>query len=111
MELMFVGEVSLEIVMGQKCLQAKRAVVPSREPTEELMEVEVTNWQSLQRRRGKSLWCIQMLWSVWEKSWPNAGDDGVYSIRRPVVGSAVCLLMRCISRWSLLLNDLRQRKQ
>jgi hypothetical protein len=41
-KLVFVSDVSLEIAAGWECFWAERAVVPSRESTKELMEVEVT---------------------------------------------------------------------
>jgi hypothetical protein len=40
-KLVLVSEVIFEIVAGCERLQAERAAMPSREPTEELMEVEV----------------------------------------------------------------------
>jgi hypothetical protein len=108
-ELMFVSEMSFEVATSRECLWAERAAMPSEESTEDPVEVKVTNWQSLQWRRGKLLWYIQLLQE--ERPRLNTNDNRIYSIRWPVVGSAVCLLMRCVLRWSLVLNDFGQRKQ
>jgi hypothetical protein len=79
-EFVLVGKVPFKIATSGECLWTERAAVPSGKPTEEPMEVEVVNWQSLQWRRGKSLRCIQMLRGIWERFQSNVVGDKAYSI-------------------------------